>query len=116
MHVDTEKFYFHIDLNMKNGRKYSVEVTGLNKAGLATKHESHGVIVDTTPPVLRNVRKSDNIVFYRCSLLSLELFQMYLPILSIQCCELGQMTMINNDWTCTFDLSKNDWFSGLIQS
>ena len=41
---------------MKNGRKYSIEVTALNAAGLGTKHESNGVIVDTTPPVLQNVR------------------------------------------------------------
>ena len=40
---------------MKNGRKYSVEVTALNGAKLATLHESHGVIVDTTPPVIQNV-------------------------------------------------------------
>jgi CheY-specific phosphatase CheX len=42
-------------LSLLNGRQYSVEVTALNKARLATKHESHGVIVDTTPPVIDNV-------------------------------------------------------------
>jgi hypothetical protein len=42
-------------LRLQNGRKYSVEVTALNKAKLATKHESHGVIVDTSPPIIDNV-------------------------------------------------------------
>ena len=40
---------------MRNGLKYSIEVVAMNGAGLGSKHESLGVIVDTTPPVLRNV-------------------------------------------------------------
>ena len=42
-------------LNMKNGIKYSVEVVAVNGAGLSAKYESHGVIVDTTPPVMESV-------------------------------------------------------------
>ena len=55
---------------MKNGIKYSVEVTGLNKAGLATKHESHGVIVDTTPPVVQNVSTINSVQHheYECDI------------------------------------------------
>ena len=40
---------------MENGGKYYVEVTAINGAGLANPHTSHGVIVDTTPPVVKAV-------------------------------------------------------------
>ena len=49
--------FFHLvsGLKMANGRKYYVEVTAINGAGLANPHTSHGVIVDTTPPVVKAV-------------------------------------------------------------
>ena len=40
---------------MQDGLKYSVEVVALNGAKLAGMHESPGVIVDTTPPVVHKV-------------------------------------------------------------
>ena len=42
-------------LSLQNGRRYSLEVTAINHAGLASKHVSHGVTVDTTPPVMQKV-------------------------------------------------------------
>nr|KAG5700346.1 hypothetical protein BaRGS_029598 [Batillaria attramentaria] len=39
-------------LKLTNGATYSVKVTAINKAKLATSEESAGVTVDTTPPVI----------------------------------------------------------------
>ena len=43
------------DLVLENGRKYSFEVVAVNGAQGSLKHESHGVTVDTTPPVMSQV-------------------------------------------------------------
>ena len=37
-------------LSLKDGAMYSLHVTALNRALLASSHETSGVIVDTTPP------------------------------------------------------------------
>ena len=42
-------------LSMQTGIKYSVHVTALNQATMASTHESQGVIIDTTPPRLQEV-------------------------------------------------------------
>ncbi|XP_062588035.1 uncharacterized protein LOC134249704 [Saccostrea cucullata] len=41
--------------NLVAGAKYSVHVTAVNKAELSTSHESDGVIIDPTPPVISKV-------------------------------------------------------------
>lgn len=39
-------------LNLIAGHNYFVRVAAVNKAGLVATHESDGVIVDDTPPVV----------------------------------------------------------------
>ncbi|CAH1239174.1 HEG1 [Branchiostoma lanceolatum] len=43
-------------LNLINGALYYVRVAAVNGAGAATVHETNGVIVDTSPPGMVNVR------------------------------------------------------------
>ena len=46
----------HLDgLSLQNGAAYSVKVTAINRAKMATAEESEGVTVDTTPPVVLGV-------------------------------------------------------------
>ena len=42
-------------LTLHNGASYSVKVTAINRAKMATAMESTGVTVDTTPPVILKV-------------------------------------------------------------
>ena len=46
-------------VSLENGRKYSLEVIAVNHAGLASRHFSPGVVVDVTPPVMKQVWASD---------------------------------------------------------
>ena len=43
------------NLNMTNGHKYLVKVTAVNHADMPQSQESDGVIIDSTPPVLKKV-------------------------------------------------------------
>ena len=43
------------DLNLYNGRKYTLEVVAVNGAQFSSKHQSLGVTVDITPPVMSQV-------------------------------------------------------------
>ncbi|XP_066275501.1 uncharacterized protein [Branchiostoma lanceolatum] len=43
-------------LNLIDGAQYIVRVAAINRAGAATVHETNGVIVDTSPPDMVNVR------------------------------------------------------------
>nr|KAG5706426.1 hypothetical protein BaRGS_032819 [Batillaria attramentaria] len=46
----------HLDgLSLENGAEYSLAVTALNRAKMATAEESNGVTVDTTPPRILKV-------------------------------------------------------------
>ena len=42
-------------LSLRNGAAYSVKVTAMNRAKMATAEESDGVTIDTTPPVVLQV-------------------------------------------------------------
>ena len=44
-----------VELDLQNGHKYAVDVIATNGAGFGSKHESVGVIVDTTDPVVSQV-------------------------------------------------------------
>jgi hypothetical protein len=43
------------NLNMTSGHKYSVKVTAINHADMPQSQESDGVIIDSSPPVLKKV-------------------------------------------------------------
>ena len=43
-------------LSLINGVKYSIDVIGVNGALSSSLQHSHGVIVDTTPPVVSKVK------------------------------------------------------------
>ncbi|KAK7493737.1 hypothetical protein BaRGS_00015066 [Batillaria attramentaria] len=46
----------HLDgVKLQNGAAYSLKVTALNRAKMATSEESEGVTIDTTPPVILEV-------------------------------------------------------------
>ena len=49
-----EQLHLH-GLTLHNGASYSVKVTAINRAKMATAMESTGVTVDTTPPVILKV-------------------------------------------------------------
>lgn len=42
-------------LGLQNGATYTVKVTAINVARMATVGESEGTTIDTTPPIVRNV-------------------------------------------------------------
>ena len=41
------------DFTLKNGALYTIQVSAVNVAGLTAAHETTGVIVDTTKPVVK---------------------------------------------------------------
>lgn len=52
-----------IGLGLTDGAKYSLHVTAINGALMSTSHESEGVIVDTSPPVMTKVLLFNKIYF-----------------------------------------------------
>ncbi|XP_013394005.1 uncharacterized protein LOC106161555, partial [Lingula anatina] len=49
------QFVFNQSLQLINGAKYSLHVTAMNRALLSASHETTGVIIDTTPPKMKEV-------------------------------------------------------------
>ena len=54
------------NLSLSNGIKYSVDVIGVNGALSGSLQHSHGVIVDTTPPIMSKVSAVLLYVKYIC--------------------------------------------------
>nr|KAG5694401.1 hypothetical protein BaRGS_002255 [Batillaria attramentaria] len=52
-----------VGLSLDNGGAYSLKVTAMNRANMATSVESEGVIIDTTPPYILEVEERK--VLYR---------------------------------------------------
>lgn len=50
--------YIQTGLNLGTGHKYFLRVAAMNGAGLVATHETNGVIVDNTPPVVSNIASS----------------------------------------------------------
>lgn len=48
------------NLHLKNGALYKVHVIAVNKARLSSSHLSAGVLIDTTPPIVKNVSVAKN--------------------------------------------------------
>lgn len=46
--------------HLTTGAKYSVHVTAINQAHLSTAHESEGVTIDPTPPIIFKVKERKN--------------------------------------------------------
>jgi hypothetical protein len=54
--VDTARDVTVDHLSLINGAKYTVHVTAHNGALMPTIQESEGIVIDTTPPVIKKVR------------------------------------------------------------
>ncbi|KAJ8312545.1 hypothetical protein KUTeg_009918 [Tegillarca granosa] len=50
-------------LSLTDGAKYSVHVTAINGALMSTSHESEGVIVDTSPPVITKKANIPGVIY-----------------------------------------------------
>lgn len=67
--ADDTEIRKQIQMNLKNGAKYSTQVTAVNNALLSTIHESEGVIVDITPPDVMEVRINSTLTSSQMELL-----------------------------------------------
>lgn len=51
----TNKTSFDFPLNMSKGHSYSAKVIAINNADMPISQESEGVMIDTSPPKIREV-------------------------------------------------------------
>lgn len=51
----TNKTSLDFPLNMSKGHSYSVKVIAINNANMPISQESEGVLIDTSPPKIREV-------------------------------------------------------------